>query len=188
MYLFSKDRLGRERGEEAGFTFVECLLALIILAVALAPLLLCFPLGAKEGRLARKMTIATDLAEDLMDEIKKMAFEEPGVPGSFGREGGESTPRNGTVDANDFDDVDDYDEWKIESPPEDMDGNLGDGAGGRPDYRGFTRKVEVINVTEGDLNTEAPGGDGSTDFKRVKVTVFEEDIPDIEVVTVVTKY
>lgn len=170
-----------------GFTFAECLLALIILAVALSPLLLCFPTGAKQGRLSKKMSVATDLAQDLMDEIKKMAFEEPGAPGSFGREGTESTTRrNGTVDANDFDDVDDYDNWKIENPPEDMDGKLFDGTGGRPDYRGFTRQVEVINVAETDLNTAA--APGSTDFKRVKVTVSEADIPEVELVTVITKY
>ena len=169
-----------------GFTFAECLLALIILGVALSPLLLCFPTGAKQGRLSKKMSVATDLAQDLMDEIKKMAFEEPGAPDSFGREGGESSPRNDPANVNDFDDVDDYDSWKIENPPEDMDGNLFDGTGGRPDYQGFTRTVEVINVAESDLNT--PVAPGSTDFKRVKVTVSEADIPNVELFTVITKY
>ncbi len=160
--------------QESGFTYVEVIIAMVLLSVCLAPLLIMFPTGSKEGQLATLYTRATNLAEDMMEEIKGKAFEDPSSPD------GESFRK-------DFDDVDDYDDWGPKSPPEDIDGNAMDGTAGMPDFSGFGRQVEVdyaeLSGNQWGLATSPP-----TDYKMVTVTVSHDNMRDVELVTIVANY
>lgn len=63
-----------------------------------------------------------------------------------------------------YDDVDDFDGLS-NSPPERIDGTA------LSDYGGFTRSVTVDNVTAAVPDPVTPEADGSTEFKRIRVTV-----------------
>lgn len=94
-----------------------------------------------------------------MEEILSKSFEDPdGASGSFGTE---------EASRADYDDVDDYDGLDV-CPPQDSQGSALSG------YAGFRTQVTVENVP-----AATPGGaaqaDGSTNFKRVTVTVSSED-------------
>ena len=126
--------------------------------------------------------IATSLARDLMDEILGKGFDDPDGGATFGPE--EAEPRRN------FDDVDDYDGWS-KTPPQDVDGVSYNGAGSMPDYSYFTRQVTVENVPQDNFNVLTPSADGTTDAKRIIVTVSWQAIggsPDVELRSVVTEY
>lgn len=105
---------------------------------------------------------AFNLAQDLMEEIASKPYEDPTAgAGSFGTE--EASRIN-------YDDVDDYDSYGPNTPPEDVQGN------DMNDYSTFTRSVTVVNVTDVGLanmprTSLAAQADGSTNFKLVSVTV-----------------
>ena len=99
------------------------------------------------------------LAEGLMDEILRQAYEEPDDPPTFGRESSESGGNRA-----DYDDVDDYDTWKA-SPPE---AKAGTSMGG---YVAWERSVAVDWVNSTNL-TGVSGTD--TGVKRITVTVTRD--------------
>ncbi|MBI1850603.1 MAG: hypothetical protein HYR85_09700 [Planctomycetes bacterium] len=137
-----------------GFSAIEVLIGIVLLAIVLPGLLTgIFALEAGSGN-ARMRTLACELAEDQLDEIASKAFEDPDLPAdSFGTEE--------AVRAN-WDDVDDFD-GLVRSPPTDALGGAITGASA------FTRSVAVENVD--DTNLDVPVADGSTDIKRITVTV-----------------
>ncbi len=99
------------------------------------------------------------LAEGLMDEILRQAYEEPDDTPTFGRESSESGSNRA-----DYDDVDDYDGW-FASPPESKDGTSMSG------YTGWKRSVVVEWVNSTNL-TGVSGTD--TGVKRITVTVTRD--------------
>jgi len=96
------------------------------------------------------------VAEDLLNEILAMPYEEPGGGAAFGIEVGESLNLRTS-----FDDTDDY-HGINESPPIDRDGNAVPGA------ERFVREVAVQWVELDDPETVSPS---ETGVKRVTVTV-----------------
>lgn len=160
---------------EQGVSLVELLVAVAILVTGLVPLLRVIMYGLETGNRASKMTIATNLARDLAEEMRTQAFSEefvygssecpinqvynknPGNPQCFGPDSGEdvATAANGGRIAV-LDDVDDYDGWcrgkdcpGSYQPLETYDGYLYSGSEGYPPYFGFTRKVRVHNLDVG---------------------------------------
>lgn len=101
-------------GQEKGFTFVELMITLVFLSIALLAISSQFPLGLRVSESAEALTLATNLSQEMMEEIR-------------------SIPWN-TVHL--------YD-GRSENPPEDIDGNPMDGEGGRPNYRRYRRDVIV---------------------------------------------
>ena len=65
-------------GPESGFTLLECLVALVILGVALSVLLPTFGDGLRSGSRARETVLATLHAKSLLDEIPVIKNGEPG--------------------------------------------------------------------------------------------------------------
>ncbi len=121
--------------EEQGMSLVEVLVAAVILLIALVPLMRVLMYGLETGNRANKMTLATNLARDIAEEMRSQAFSEEFVrvqldsgclgvsnqtvyPYSdslaqcFGLESDESvaTATNGGRILV-FDDIDDYGEW-----------------------------------------------------------------------------
>ena len=95
------------------------------------------------------------IANRLADSAEYL-FEDPDLgAGSFGTEEASRSA---------YDDIDDYDGLS-NSPPERINGTA------LSDYGGVTRSATVDNVLLTDPDPVTPEADGSTDFKRIRVTV-----------------
>lgn len=162
------------KSQEQGLSLVEVLIAAAILVVALVPLLRVMMYALETGSRANKMTIATNLARDLSEEIRTQAFAEDYVlfnrasgcnyktnypvsttPQCFGLETGEDPAQTRSQGGRikEFDDVDDYDGWCRGrdctggyKPLETFDGHAYDGGEGYPSYHNFTRRVRIHNL------------------------------------------
>lgn len=151
-----------------GFTFLEIMLALSILSVALVGFLEIFNTALNSSYRATQESIAINLARGLMAEIMGKNFEEPGSgtpPPALGLDAGEII-----TDRNTFDDVDDYNDYS-ESPPLTVGGDPMDGLGTppRPNYSRFSRGVSVVYCDISGSNivdVVAP-----TDYKHITVSV-----------------
>ena len=139
-----------------GSTLIEAVTTILVLGIALPPLVSLFTEISTHSVDKDLQQMALTYADALLEEIVSKEFEDPdGSAGSFGtEEGGRSS----------YDDVDDYDGWS-QSPPTRLDGTALD------DYAGFTRSVEVHNVTDSDPDPTSPESDGSTELKRIRVRV-----------------
>ncbi|MDD4909642.1 MAG: prepilin-type N-terminal cleavage/methylation domain-containing protein [Candidatus Omnitrophica bacterium] len=149
-----------------GFTLLEVLISIVIITSGIVILLEIIPVVMQGSANIENLVTATTLSRDLMDEILSKGFDDPDTGAAFGLE--ESAPRSN------FDDVDDYDGLS-EDPPQDVSGADYDGTGAMPDYSRFTRAVTVENVPENDFNAASPSADGTTDAKRIIVTVSWPD-------------
>lgn len=164
-----------------GFTLLEVLIAIVIFTVGVVILLAAISTMIRSSSDIENIDVATNLTRDLIDEILGKGFDDPDG-GAFGLE--EAEPRSN------FDDVDDYDGWS-KNPPEDVDGTSYDGTASQPNYSIFTRAVTVENVPEDNFDTETPSADGTTDAKRIVVTVSWTAAggnPEVELKSVVTEY
>lgn len=101
------------------------------------------------------------LAQDLMTEILRQAYEDPNDTPIFGPEPSESTNSRAG-----FDDVDDYSSWSA-LPPQKKD------ATEIPDLAGWQRSVAVKYVDANDLTTVVGSDQG---IKRITVTVTRNDV------------
>jgi MSHA pilin protein MshD len=148
------------RLSERGFTFVEILITLTFLSIALLALTSQFPLGLKMSQTAEDLTVETNLAQELMEEIRGMLYwADPAFP---------ANPLGPDGEANRwaFNDVDDYDGLD-EYPPYDVQGNPMDGDSGRPNFLRYRRTVSVDYADAINYDpTPIP-----TSFKRIEVTV-----------------
>ncbi len=160
------------RKNERGVTLIELLVAGAILTIGLIPIVRVLMYGLQTSSRANKLTLATNLARDLSEEIRTQAFSEefvypdpqcvatdayprkPSIAQCFGTEAGENSAttaaNGGRVSV--FDDVDDYIGWcrgkecPGEPPLETFDGLQYDGTQGYPAYNGFTRRVRIHNL------------------------------------------
>ena len=149
-----------------GFTLAEILVSVVVIAVALVPLIVVLGQGVKRGKDPQKITVATMLAQDLMEEIMPKFFDEnpssPDSPAGLGPETGET--RAGLPTTRNYDDVDDYRNY-TESPPREVDGTA------MTEYTGYTRTVAVDYVQEANFDAVSTS---ITRFKRIRVTVSWE--------------
>lgn len=144
---------------EGGFTFVEILITLVFLSVAFLAVTSQFPLGLTVSETAEDLTIEVNLAQELMEEIRTLAWQEyAGAP---------LGPDTGETGREWYDDIDDY-HGLAEQPPVDITGAPMDGTGGSPDFSQYLRSVSVAYV---DTTTLLDSGGVVTPFKRVTVTV-----------------
>ena len=142
----------------SGHSLIEFAIASFLILTVLVSIFEVFSLGQQAAVNLEAEVKALLLARDLLEEISGKAFEEPGAPGSFGRESGE---RRG--DRRRYDDVDDYDGYGPYKPPLDIDGTA------LADFPHFTQAVSVDNVLSTDFDSVR--SDGSTPFKRVRVSI-----------------
>lgn len=162
------------KSQEQGLSLVELLIAAAILVIGLVPLMRVMMYALNTGSRANKVTIATNLARDLTEEIRTQAYAEDYVifnrasgcdykihypvtttPQCFGLETGEdptqTRSKGGRIKV--FDDVDDYNGWCRGractggyKPLETFDGHAYDGSEGYPSYHNFTRRVRIFNL------------------------------------------
>ncbi|MBS3735094.1 MAG: prepilin-type N-terminal cleavage/methylation domain-containing protein [Phycisphaerae bacterium] len=84
-----------------GFTLAEALLAAAVLAITVGAVTLPFSAAARNGRVQARRSLATALAEELMEEVLAKPFLDPDEPGAPGPDAGEAGRE-------DFDNIDDY--------------------------------------------------------------------------------
>ncbi|MCK4648244.1 prepilin-type N-terminal cleavage/methylation domain-containing protein [bacterium] len=158
-----------------GFTLVELLIAILILGGGIFLLLTMFTTGLKGVISNQARTQATNLAQDLMDEILGKNWDEKtdGTGSTtLGRENGENTTNRSA-----WDDVDDYLTLSSgEKPPRDALNNQ------LTLYDDFTRYVSVWYIDPVFAESAT-----STGLKRISVWVSHSDISDVVITGLRTK-
>ncbi len=99
---------------QAGFTFVELMITMVFLSIALLAVTSLFPMGLSISQSAEDLTLETNLAQELLEEIKTIPWD---LIGSY--------------------------DGLSENPPEDIGGNPLDGTGGRANFSQYRRDVIV---------------------------------------------
>lgn len=84
-----------------GFTLLESLLAAVVLAGAISAVIWPFSVAAQNQQASERRTLASCLAQELMEEVIAKPFNDPDGPGGLGPEVGETTRA-------DYDNIDDY--------------------------------------------------------------------------------
>lgn len=118
----------------AGFTLVEAMLAVVVLAIAAAGVLLPFVSGAAVRAEGIRRTLAAGLAGDLMEQILRLPFHDPGGVAYDYHLG----PDSGETGLASFDNVDDFHGYT------ESQGQVKDAAGTvftDPKYTNFSRTV-----------------------------------------------
>ncbi len=138
----------------AGFTYVEVLLAITILAAAAVSAAYAVAQARTTGENAAAAATAEYLLQDGFAWARSLPRLDEATAGTFGPEAGESVP----------DDVDDLHALD-ERPPTDRAGNVMDGR--------WRRRWNVASVTLADPSAEQTGG--STHLLRVDVEVRRDD-------------
>lgn len=118
---------GQKAKQGNGFSLLELLLALTVLGITIVPIIKIFMLTTNLTNFSTKELQASQLAQDLMEEIVSLPYTDPQSPGSFGCEEIPVQPENGRLL---FDDVDDYAiytqestySWQAQKPPRDIRG------------------------------------------------------------------
>lgn len=160
---------------ERGFTLVEILISVVILSIGVFALINMFTVGMKGILANEKRTVATNLAQDLMDEIFNKHWKDPDLEGDYpdlGSDGNELELRAL------YDDIDDYYSYykdNFKYPPYDVLGTE------LTIYAGFSRMAEVYYVSPINLDTKVVG---PTNLKKITVTVKEDSIADVVIKTI----
>lgn len=142
-------------------TLVEVVVASVIVATLLVAALTTVAGAASAGRALEAQERAVLLAEELMNEIVMLPYEDPDEPTlACGPETGESGRAA-------FDDVDDYHGW-TESPPQDAQGVA------KASMSAWARQVTVTWVHAADLTTASAVESG---VKRIEVVVLHDGTP-----------
>ncbi|MFQ5803016.1 MAG: hypothetical protein ACE5JQ_08995 [Candidatus Methylomirabilales bacterium] len=158
--------------DERGFTLVDLILVIIIVAIAIPPMLTLFIQMVSGSTFGVTVTRANALASTLREEIQSKKWDESAPPPSvmLGPETGESRAT--------FDDVDDFDGLD-ESPPRDSQGAILVG------FTGFRQQVSVCYVANTDFDTCLGG---ITMYKQVKVTVTDPEGRTTQLATVIAGF
>lgn len=168
----------------AAFTLVEALVAISITAIAASVLLLGVHASVQTTEEAFRRTIATGMAEQLLDEVLGARYHAVGVDGLQTTLSPSSWELEGSGRER-YDDVDDYHGVRSQ-PPEDLWGiELGadDGQGDlrHPNFRApagrldhWRQEVDVYYVDESDLSVRLPAGQVSG-YRAVEVRIYYDD-------------
>ncbi len=95
---------GKAAKNARGFSLVEVLVAATMLSVSVVGIYMLLTAGIKQQDLAGKYMLATNLGQDLLDEITGKPFRDPETPEDL-RPG----PESGESGRQAFDNIDDYD-------------------------------------------------------------------------------
>jgi len=175
-------RADRRIAARRGFTLIESMTALSILAIAGATLLAGMAASSTTTRDALERTIAQGMALQLLDEVCGMRYCEPG--GSAYDTGlGPGSPEISAGARRQFDDIDDYHGIRTTPPTDRWGVTLGtdDGRQGTrlsnfqvPTgyFSGWKQCVDVQYVGESNLAT--PLSSGTSSYRRIRVQIQVE--------------
>ncbi len=138
-------------------SLVESVVALTVVSVILVVALQTVAASRETAVSTRQRAIDTLLAQDLLEEILSLPYEDPNAPGGpIGPEVGESAASRA-----EFDDVDDYNGWSAK-PPQRKDGSK------LNQFADSRRDVRVVWITTTPPVTEVTYDTG---VKLIEVTV-----------------
>jgi prepilin-type N-terminal cleavage/methylation domain-containing protein len=157
------------RQSRAAFTLIEALIASVILAIATAAAVMPFTCGAKSQDVEGRQCLAVSLAKDLMEEILRRPFVEPGDTAPepmarFGPDAGETLRSNYSA-------IDDYNGYTEQA------GQIVDPAGQvitDAAATGLSRQVTISYVYVTGQNVTAPPS-----FMSVTVEVRYNGLPAV---------
>jgi len=166
---------------EQGLTLLELVLIIVVLAVGLTGVLIYFIQGMKDSSYSQNISVATVLAQDLMEEIKSKCWDETATtsapcngavtPSAIGPDGGETRAT--------YNDVDDFNGLN-NTPPRNSQGVA------MPAYNIFTQQASVCYVAAADLNTCIGG---TSNYKRIVVIISWGSAGDqVQLVNVMTNH
>ncbi len=162
-----------------GFTLIEVILIILVISIGLTGVLSFVGQAAQDSAYAHNASIATTLAQDLMEEIRSKCWDETSaatppcaaavVPSAIGADLGETRIN--------YDDVDDFNSLPLagNNPPQDSQG------GAMAAYPVFTERAVVCYVDVVALDTCVAG---PTDFKRISVNISWSVVDQVELVSV----
>jgi MSHA pilin protein MshD len=173
-----------------GFTLLELILVIVVLAVGLTGTLVAFTQGTQDSSYSQNTGIATTLAQDLMEEVRSKCWDESAtpppcnpaliVPGALGPNGGEARAI--------YDDIDDY-HGINNSPPLDSQNAVIPDPYNNMVLNSFRQQVSVCYVPAANLDDLTQCATTSN-YKRVSVTVSwgSPPIDQVELVQVFTNH
>ncbi len=166
-------RLRRLHRNQRGMTLIDLILVIVIVSLAIPPMVALLIQETRQSTFGVTMTRANGLGSTLLEEIRSKRWDENGGAASttLGPETGET--RATYDDADDFLGLDD-------SPPQD---SLGTDMAGST---GFRQQVSVCYVANTDLETCL--GSGTSNYKRITVTVTDPEGRTTQVVTVISNF
>ncbi len=100
--MIMRDMKPSHRQNENGFTLIEALLAVVILAMVISAILMPFTAAAQNEQVDARWTVAVSLGEEMMEEVLSRPFNDPDGASVVGPDAGEGS-------RDEFDNIDDYD-------------------------------------------------------------------------------
>jgi len=168
---------------QRGFTLIEVILVILVLSIGLTGVLTYVTQAAQDSAYAHNVSVATTLAQDLMEEIRSKCWDESATatvpcagavaPSVIGADGGEGRAA--------YDDVDDYNSLPAggNTPPQNSQG-LAMAA-----FPYFTQRAAVCYVASAALDTCIAG---PTNYKRASVTIAWSATDQVQLVSVFSNH
>lgn len=173
-----------ERHHRSGFTLVEALVAISLIAMCGAALLLATELALDSSTRSVDEKIARGLANQLIDEILGLPYVEKGEPASqqWWQLGPETGEWSWPVVRNSYDDADDYRVLSMYPPTDEfaVELGLGDEQGGlrHPNFRVRDNYFDdwlvfliIWHADESDLSANIYSGSSVSGFRAIEVTI-----------------
>jgi len=166
-----------------GFTLVEVILIILLLSIGLTGVLSYAGQSAKDSAYAHNLSIATTLAQDLMEEVRSKCWDETATVAATCS--GAVTPSAIGVDAAEtratYDDMDDFNSLSVggNTPPQDAQGTA------MAAFPFFTQRASVCYVDSAALDTCVAG---PTDFKRIDVNIAWSANDQVQVVRIFSNH
>ena len=169
---------------KAAFTLIEALVSITIAAIAGGALLLGVNSSLQTTDEALKRTIATGMAQQLMDEAIGNLYCEPGITGYQTTLGPNSWESAGNGRER-YNDIDDYNGVRTQPPKDTWAVPLGkdDGQGGQRHpafqapsgyYDNWRQEIDVYYVSAANLSQRLPNGQTS-DYRAVEVRIVDNN-------------
>ncbi|MEO6436739.1 MAG: prepilin-type N-terminal cleavage/methylation domain-containing protein [Tepidisphaeraceae bacterium] len=143
------------RSPRRGFTLIEAAIVTVIVGIGTVGLLELLASGTMSNAESSELTTALNLANDVREMSRSLAFADPTTPTTWGAESGESSAAT-------YDDLDDLDGVSFNPPIDARRQSLSN-------YTRWTQSVTVQTVQPNQLTTVA--SDGSQPVNRVTVAV-----------------
>lgn len=175
----------RTRLPRRGFSLIEALVCLTVISITSAALLLSVESTLDATMDAQEMTIASGLADQMLDEVLGQDWVDPSQTDPYPTSLSASSAETNGTGRTEYDDTDDYNDYES-TPPTAIDGialGQSDGAGrylpasfqmSSTFLQRWRCKCEVYYVDEDDFSQELDDSD-SGPYRAVAVSVFHRD-------------